>query len=956
MYPERRKAKKMLGGIVYTDKGKCEACSACLRVCVSKSIRIADGKSEIIKESCLNCGACILVCSKGAKRYRESIANTEGILKSSRTAIILAPSHVIVAHKKYKCSPEQFCTALRNLGFAFVYESSFGADVVTKVYLDYITRRVNEKGRDNTHVIASPCSSLMNYIEKHAPVLIEEFAPVMSPMAAQAVIVRHWHEGNISIVGATPCFAKKSELLDPELNLYDEKLTFEELMQMIDSKGIIPSSLEESEYDGVQPFYGAGFPISGGLTKTMEQFTGSEGYNPIGKDHFILEGEDRSIDFLHRMAQKKMEDGDLKGYPLLADILYCEGCITGKALGVDSDVWENRRIVSEYTQKRFRKAVQEGMVKKYKDYSIVVKNTVRAPEYKQWLAIVEKLIQDNKLYRTWNDKQYDRKEPTEEDLIRILEHDGKYTVEDELNCGACGYETCRQRARAVYNGENELGGCIVHIKYEAKLSAEENKRLQELDQMKSEFLSTVSHELRTPLTSVLGFSKIIKKRFDEVIVPQINNDDKKVKRAVRQVGDNVNIIITESSRLTKLINDVLDISKMEAGRIEWKMEPVNLVKVMESATAATASLFDPKGLELVKEIEPDLPGVNGDSDRLIQTIINLISNAVKFTESGSITCRAATKGDQVLISVIDSGVGIAAQDQEKVFEKFKQVGDTLTDKPVGTGLGLPICKQIVEQHGGHIWVESEPGRGSNFSFTLPAVEGAKNQTEKIDVDTLIKQMKEQVVTNVPVRIHGRKKILVVDDDASIRALLRQELESAGYIVGEAVDGVEAITMVKKERPDLIILDVMMPKMNGFDVAAVLKNDPVTMDIPVVIVSIIEDKQRGYRIGVDRYFTKPINSEELLSEIGILVTQGGSKKKVLVVDADNSTLDTLGELLTARGYVVVGASDREECISKAIAEKPDLIIVDSMFSKQHNVVNTLRLEKGLDNVFFLFINK
>jgi CheY-like chemotaxis protein len=149
---------------------------------------------------------------------------------------------------------------------------------------------------------------------------------------------------------------------------------------------------------------------------------------------------------------------------------------------------------------------------------------------------------------------------------------------------------------------------------------------------------------------------------------------------------------------------------------------------------------------------------------------------------------------------------------------------------------------------------------------------------------------------------------------------------------------------------------MMPKMNGFDVAAVLKNDPVTMDIPVVILSIIEDKQRDYRIGVDRYFTKPINSEELLSEIGVLVAQGGSKKKVLVVDADNSTLDTLGELLTARGYVVVGASDREECIHKAIAEKPDLIFVDSMFSREHNVVNTLRLEKGLDNIFFLFINK
>ncbi|GBF33088.1 two-component hybrid sensor and regulator [Desulfocucumis palustris] len=946
----------MLNGIVYTDKEKCEACSACLRVCRTKSIMIKDGKSEIIKESCLNCGACITVCSKGAKKYRNSIEKVEQILENKKAALILAPSYVIVAVKKYNCTPEQFCTALRELGFKLVYESSFGADVVTKVYIDYINDQINKRGREKTNVITSPCPSLMNYVEKHTPELLDNFAPILSPMAAQAVIVRHWNGEETAIVGASPCMAKKSELLDEELGLYAEKMTFEELIELIDSRGIIPANLEESEFDGVQPFYGAGFPISGGLTKTMEQYGAGAGFDLIGNNYLLVEGEDRSINFLKGMARKINKDGTLTGYPLLVDILYCEGCILGKALGVRSDFWENRRIISEYTRKRFKKAVQGDLVREYKGYSVLVKNTAQAPEFEKWLEIVEQLIKDNKFTRTWNNVHYHKKEPTEKELKFILEYDGKYSEKDELNCGACGYETCRERAVAVFNGENELGGCIVHIKFEAKTSLEENKRLQELDQMKSDFLSTVSHELRTPLTSVLGFSKIIKKRLEEVVFPEIKTDDKKVNRAVRQINDNVDIIISESQRLTTLINDVLDLSKMEAGKIEWKMEPLFLEEVIDRATSATTSLFEQKGLELIKDVEEGLPQILGDGDRLIQTVINLISNAVKFTDSGTVTCRAKRVDGEVVVGIIDTGIGIAGDDLEKVFEKFKQVGDTLTDKPKGTGLGLPICKQIVEQHGGRIWVESEPGKGSTFSFAIPLQSGEKNIIEKINVDSLVKQMKKQVAAAVEERTEGRKTILVVDDDNNIRNLLRQELEVAGYSVIEAADGVEAINLIKKDIPDLILLDVMMPRMSGFDVAAVLKNDPVTMNIPIVIVSIIENRERGYSIGVDRYFTKPLNTEELLKEIGLLLSQGVSKKKVLVVDEDKSTLKTLVDVLQARGYTVVKASDTEECISKAVEEKPDMIILNTLLSERHEVVKTLRLEKGLENVLFLFTGK
>lgn len=242
---------------------------------------------------------------------------------------------------------------------------------------------------------------------------------------------------------------------------------------------------------------------------------------------------------------------------------------------------------------------------------------------------------------------------------------------------------------------------------------------KEVDRMKTDFISTVSHELRTPLTSVIGFAKIIKKKFDDLLVPQITSEDKKVQKAVTQISDNLNIIVSEGERLTSLINDVLDIAKMEAGKVDWKNDPFFVAELIDRATAATTSLFEQKDLTLIKDIENEIPVVTGDMDKLIQVVINLLSNAVKFTDSGSVICRAKKNSETIIVSVIDSGIGIADGDLPKVFEKFKQVGDTLTNKPKGTGLGLPICREIVEHHRGRIWVESEPGKGSTFSFSIP---------------------------------------------------------------------------------------------------------------------------------------------------------------------------------------------------------------------------------------------
>ena len=474
---------------------------------------------------------------------------------------------------------------------------------------------------------------------------------------------------------------------------------------------------------------------------------------------------------------------------------------------------------------------------------------------------------------------------------------------------------------------------------------------EEADAAKSSFLSTVSHELRTPLTSVLGFAKIIRRRLDERLFPLIPETDRKVQQAKVQVIENLDVVVSEGERLTKLIDDVLDLAKIEAGKFTWNMASVSVADVIERATAATSSLFEAKKLQLVREIEADLPNVTGDQDRLIQVVINLISNAVKFTDAGSVTCSAHMRDGGIVVSVKDSGIGIAPADQPKVFEKFKQVGDTLTDKPKGTGLGLPICKEIVEYHGGHIWVESEPGHGSTFSFTLPLA-GNAAQLEllpvrrTVDIESLVRQLRERVATHQP----RDKSVLVVDDDSNIRSLLQQELTEAGYAVRLAEDGRKALALIREETPGLVILDVMMPEMNGFDVAAVLKNDPATMDIPIIILSIVEDKERGFRLGVDRYLTKPIDTATLFHEVDALLDQGKSKKKVMVVDEDTSTIRTITDVLQARGYQVV-ESNGSELVSRAVLAKPDIIILNSLLSSDE-AVRALRFEKGMENVLFL----
>jgi len=245
------------------------------------------------------------------------------------------------------------------------------------------------------------------------------------------------------------------------------------------------------------------------------------------------------------------------------------------------------------------------------------------------------------------------------------------------------------------------------------------RKLKDIDKMKTDFLSTVSHELRTPLTSIIGFAEMVRRKFEGAIVCELNLKNEKNKSAVVKIRRNINIILSEGERLSSLINDLLDISRIEAGKVKLDMREIDIEEIITQVITLTNPIIRNKSLQVIQSIREPLPKIMADKDKLMQVIINLISNAIKFTDEGCIVCSARVVDESIIVSISDTGVGIREEDKKYIFEKFSQVGDTLTSKPTGTGLGLAICKYIIEEHGGKIWVESEIEKGTDFSFSIP---------------------------------------------------------------------------------------------------------------------------------------------------------------------------------------------------------------------------------------------
>ncbi len=454
---------------------------------------------------------------------------------------------------------------------------------------------------------------------------------------------------------------------------------------------------------------------------------------------------------------------------------------------------------------------------------------------------------------------------------------------------------------------------------------ETNRELERANKLKSQFIANMSHELRTPLSSIIGFSEAML----EGLFGEINEKYKRY----------VNNIHTSGKHLLHLINNILDLAKIESGKMALDYEHFHFGEAVNEVLAIITSLSNKKNVSLSYTIDPSIEDITADRVKLKQILYNLLSNAIKFTpEGGSVTLEAgvipapesSTGQDTLRVSVNDTGIGITPQDQDRIWNEFEQADGTLARKYEGTGLGLALSKRFVEMHGGFIWVESEHGKGSTFSFMIPTFIGAPaEEAESRDRLEILTSTDRTFGWSAPGK---RQKILIVEDDLAAMELLTLQLTSEGYEVFHAYDGNEAIIKAREIKPFAIILDIMLPKKDGWEVLQSLKLMPETKDTPVVISSVIENKELGFALGATDYLTKPVDRKTLLGkieELSFTKKKAHSMIRVLAIDDNPDAVELIASFLEPEGYTVIKAYSGKEGLEKAIEIRPDLILLDLM---------------------------
>jgi PAS domain S-box-containing protein len=441
---------------------------------------------------------------------------------------------------------------------------------------------------------------------------------------------------------------------------------------------------------------------------------------------------------------------------------------------------------------------------------------------------------------------------------------------------------------------------------------------REVDRMKTEFVSLVSHELRTPLTSIKGFTEMV-----------LDGDAGEINE---EVAEFLGIVKSNADRLVALVNDLLDISRIESGRIQLKSEQVDLREVVKLVVATMQHLIEEKDQNLVVELDDAAVQVMGDQNKMVQILTNYVSNAYKYTPSGGdIRLVVKAEGDFAHVAVIDNGYGIAPEDQEKLFTRFYRVDNSMTREIGGTGLGLSIVKAIVEMQGGRIGVESTLGEGSTFYFTVPLVpksgaeipvrEGMPAAAQEPRIEPA------QLGTAIPgvSLADGAQQILVVEDDPDIALLISQYLEHAGFRVRKAFSAEEALESLNEDIPAMITLDINLPGMDGYQLADRLSENPETKDIPILVVSVYHDDRHGLQF--DAYaLAKPIDHEKLVSSVTEII-EDSSRKQVLIIEDDPDIRQLLITTLNKQGFEAQAEPDGESGLTKAKEIQPGVILLD-----------------------------
>jgi len=649
--------------LVFTVKDRCRVCYTCVRECPVKAIRIENGQAEVINERCIGCGNCTIVCSQGAKVFLKTDDDMMALLRTEKkVAAIIAPSFPaeFTEIEDYK----KFVGMVRDLGFSHVCEVAFGADMVAKEY-----KKLHEDLAESGS-ISSDCPAIVFYIEHYHPHLVKDLVKVASPMVAMARIVRKKYGDDTKVVFIGPCIAKKAESDE-----VDEAITFSELRNIFKAKNITPETVMASDFDPPHAGKGAIFPVSRGLLQTANI---SE--DLLNENVIVASGR---INFREAVREFENEDHDKHHLELLC----CRGCIMGAGMSQRGSRYSRRVKVSHYVRKRLLDIDPELWEKNIQEFSSI--------DFYQ-----EHLVHDRRL-----------PVPSEEQITQVLQTIGKFEEKDHLNCGSCGYDTCREHAIAIVQGLAEDEMCLPYSIEKLHQSISDlnvsNQKLastrQALKQSEKlagmgQLSAGIAHELNNPLGVITMYSNILKDEADE-------NDP------VRQ---DLDLIVEQAARCKKIVGGLLNFARKN----QVNLSRTNMIDFVNQSIA---SIIKPENITIDFEGDMTDPMANIDNDQMMQVLTNLEKNAVEaMPDGGKLQITLINNSDTVFITIKDEGTGISKENMEHIFTPF------FTTKGLGkgTGLGLPLVYGIVKMHQGKIDIKSnadpKTGKtGTTFKVSFP---------------------------------------------------------------------------------------------------------------------------------------------------------------------------------------------------------------------------------------------
>ena len=646
--------------IVYTVRDKCKGCYACIRGCPAKAIKVEEGLAQVMKERCIICGTCVQVCATKAKQVESDTGVVWQLLGQYRPVIAILSSSFPAALPEVR--PGQLVTALKRLGFSEVMEDSFGAELVGREYAQLLDRDKNRA------VLSSNCPAVAAYIEKYHSELIGNLAPIVSPMIAMGRVIKWQYNAEAKAVFIGPCVAKKAESRDEKVaGVIDAVLTFAELKEMFAAKGITPEYEEPGEFSGPRPNLGRLFAISGGLLRVAGLSD-----DIVENDVISAHGRNYVVKILREFAQ-----GDIT--TRLINLHFCHGCVDGPVIDNELSGFRRKELVANYAASQAAPAQTERDIQEYANIALNRKFTTRSVGLPT---------------------------PSEENVQSVLKQMNKANPEDQFNCGACGYGTCRELAIAVCQGLAEAEMCRPYVLTKLKDTQEDLIQAEKLTSL-GQMAASIAHEVNNPLAGVLVYTQLLAKK--------LAGDSFSKEKAL----DYLSKMDSELTRSTRMIRNLLDFARQSKPTLRV-VEPNQVVERAVSLVGHQAKL---QGIQVIKELSPSLPMVMADFDQLQQVCANLILNAIQaMPDGGRLTLRTSADNSQFKIEIQDTGCGISPENMRKLFTPFF----TTKGKGKGVGLGLAVAYGIIQRHQGRIEVQSKEGEGATFTIYLPVYHEEKS--------------------------------------------------------------------------------------------------------------------------------------------------------------------------------------------------------------------------------------